>query len=164
MCVRLSPSPSGTHPCPSSGQGLHGLICQGPPLICRGDPRGQGSVLTLRKECVCMYERACVSVCECDTGRRHACAPHPYTKRHKTQATLSLLSSHYFICLCTQRALLTHSLQEPVPWGAGDPPPPHLPVGPFLMLFAPTFHGKPPQPPSTAPVSFTFSPGVRGGS
>lgn len=73
VCVRLSPSPSGTHPCPSSGQGLHGLICQGPPLICRGDPRGQGSVLTLRKECVCMYERACVSVCECDTGRRQAC-------------------------------------------------------------------------------------------
>lgn len=25
------------------------------------------------KECVCMYERACVSVCECDTGRCQGC-------------------------------------------------------------------------------------------
>ena len=89
------------------------------------------------KECVCMYERACMSVCECDTGRCQGCVctasiyKAPQDPGHPQSAQFSLF---------------------------------HLPLGTFLMLFAPTFHGKPPQPPSTAPFSFTFSPGVREGS
>lgn len=73
---------------------------------------------------------------------RHACVPHPSTKHHKPQDRDSPQSPQFSLAHLPLHPLSPSYIQPLVASAKESNFIPPLPVGPLLMLLAPTFRGK----------------------